>query len=76
MQDKNRDIIFMSNFTLDIAKDVVAFMNTAGGTILIGVDKDAKVQGIDPMDSVITHIKLNLVHAINPDPTPLLIHPC
>ena len=72
MQDKNRDIIFMSNFTLDIAKDVVAFMNTAGGTILIGVDKDAKVQGIDPMDSVITHIKLNLVHAITPDPTPFL----
>lgn len=36
----------MPNFTPDIAKDVVAFMNTAGGTILIGVDKDAKVQGM------------------------------
>ena len=34
-------------FTLDIVREVVAFANTGGGTVLIGVDDDTSVVGVE-----------------------------
>jgi hypothetical protein len=35
------------NLSVPIIKNVAAFMNTAGGTLLVGIDDDGKVLGLD-----------------------------
>ena len=35
------------NLSIPIIKNVAAFMNTAGGTLLVGINDDGKVLGLD-----------------------------
>lgn len=49
---------------------VASFSNTDGGTILLGVDKDGNIEGINPLSE--TQIKLNIITSLN---TPDLIYP-
>ena len=47
MQYENERMEFKSQLTDDIYKEVIAFTNTDGGVIYIGIDDQGNVTGID-----------------------------
>ncbi len=48
-------------YTNDIAKEVIAFLNTSGGTIYIGINDDGEVVGVDDQDETLLKVS-NLIH--------------
>ncbi|MBE0451842.1 MAG: putative DNA binding domain-containing protein [Clostridia bacterium] len=54
-------------YTPDLKKEVVAFANTNGGAIYIGVKDDGEIIGIDNSDFVMQQISSALVDSIRPD---------
>lgn len=54
-------------FTLDLKKEIIAFANTNGGIIYIGVQDDSKIIGVDNPDFVIQQIANSLRDSIRPD---------
>ncbi len=58
-----------SEVTGDICKEVVAFANTKGGTLYIGVADDGSVVGIQNADKVILQINNMVRDSIKPDVT-------
>lgn len=48
-------------YTNDIAKEVIAFLNTCGGTIYIGINDDGEVVGVDDQDETLLKVS-NLIH--------------
>lgn len=53
----------------DIRKEVIAFANTLGGTIYVGVEDDGSICGIDDSNFLIQRIANNLRDNIRPDVT-------
>lgn len=53
----------------DISKTIVAFANTSGGTLLIGVDDDGTVIGIDDVDGTQLRVSNSVRDSIKPDVT-------
>lgn len=53
----------------DIKKTVIAFANTAGGSIYIGIEDDGTVSGVSDADSVILQATNAVRDAIRPDVT-------
>ncbi len=51
----------------DIRKELIAFGNTTGGTLYIGIDDDGTVVGIDDSDTVIQRVVNGVRDAIKPD---------
>lgn len=51
----------------DIKKEVVAFANTAGGTIYIGMDDDGRPVGVQDPDAVVQQLTNALRDGIRPD---------
>ena len=49
---ENQEVEFKQEYVADIRKEVIAFANASGGTILIGVRKDGTVIGVNDPDSV------------------------
>ena len=47
---------FKLAYTEDIKKTVIAFANTAGGEILIGVADDGTVVGVDDADAAMLRV--------------------
>ena len=47
MQYENERMEYKSQLTEDIYKEVIAFTNTDGGVIYIGIDDQGNVTGID-----------------------------
>lgn len=60
---------FKREFTPSIYKEVVAFLNTEGGEILVGVDDDGNVFPLDDFDRTYTSITNGIKDAISPDAT-------
>lgn len=60
---------FKRQLTKECLKTVVAFSNTKGGTLFIGVDDDGSIVGIDNPDSVSLDLIHMLTDAIRPDIT-------
>lgn len=60
---------FKSQISDDIYKEVIAFANTSGGTIYIGVDDNGNEVGIDNVDDTYTQITNGIRDAIQPDIT-------
>ena len=60
---------FKREYTPDINKAVIAFANTAGGTIYVGVDDDASVAGISDVDGTLLKISSSIRDTIKPDVT-------
>lgn len=58
-----------SQFTDDLYKEVIAFANTDGGVIYIGIDNEGNVVGIDNVDETYTRITNGIRDAIMPDVT-------
>ena len=53
----------------DICKEVIAFANTKGGTLYIGVSNDGNVLGVKNADQVILHLNNMIRDSIKPDVT-------
>lgn len=53
----------------DICKEVIAFANTKGGTLYIGVDNAGKVIGVENADKTILQINNMIRDSIKPDVT-------
>lgn len=54
-------------YTTEIKKEIVAFLNGDGGTLVIGVDDSGKVVGIENAKDVIERISLMIHESIKPD---------
>ena len=54
-------------YTTEIKKEIVAFLNSDGGTLIIGIDDNGKVVGVDNAKDIIERISLMIHEAIKPD---------
>ena len=55
-------------YTDTIAKEIVSFLNSSGGTILIGVKDNGVVIGVDKIDEVLRKISDIITSQIEPNP--------
>ena len=69
MNYETENIEFKSQFTEEIYKEVIAFANTDGGTIYVGIDDDGNVVGIENVDNEYTRITNGIRDSIMPDVT-------
>ena len=69
MQYESERIEYKSQMIDDIYKEVIAFANTNGGVIYIGIDDKGKLIGIDNVDETYTRLTNGIRDAIAPDVT-------
>lgn len=69
MHFENENVEFKSQMLEDLYKEVIAFANTEGGIIYIGIDDQGNVIGIDHIDDIYTRITNGIRDAIQPDVT-------
>ena len=60
---------FKSQFTEEIYKEVIAFANTDGGVVYVGIDNDGNAVGLTDVDKEYTRITNGIRDAIMPDVT-------
>ena len=73
MNFETESIEFKSQFTDEIYKEVIAFANTDGGIIYVGIDDDGNVVGLSNIDEEYTRITNGIRDAIMPDVT-MFVH--
>lgn len=54
MSFETENMEFKSQFTEDIYKEIIAFANTNGGIIYVGIDNDGNVVGLTDVDKEYT----------------------
>ena len=69
MQYENEKIEYKSQMLEGIYKEVVAFANSDGGTIYVGIDDQGNLTGIDNVDETYTRLTNGIRDAIQPDVT-------
>ena len=69
MKFETENIEFKTQVTDELYKEVIAFANTDGGTIYIGIDNEGNVTELDNVDDVYTRITNGIRDAIQPDVT-------
>jgi len=69
MQYESERIEYKSQMIDDIYKEVIAFANTDGGVIYIGIDDQGNLTGIDDVDDTYTRLTNGICDAIQPDVT-------
>ena len=69
MQYESERIEYKSQMIDDIYNEVIAFANTNGGVIYIGIDDKGKLIGIDNVDETYTRLTNGIRDAIAPDVT-------
>lgn len=69
MQYENERIEYKSQMTDNIYREVIAFANTDGGTIYIGIDDRGNLIGIDNVDETYTRLTNGIRDAVAPDVT-------
>ena len=69
MTFETENIEFKLQFTDELYKEVIAFANTDGGVIYIGIDNNGNAVGIDNVDENYTRITNGIRDAIMPDVT-------
>lgn len=69
MNHETENIEFKSQFTEDIYKEVIAFANTDGGIVYIGIDNNGNAVGLTDVDQEYTRITNGIRDAIMPDVT-------
>ena len=57
---ENQNIEFKQEYVPEIRKEVIAFANTNGGSVLVGVRKDGSICGVDDPDGVMLQIANSL----------------
>ena len=68
---ENVDIEFKRIYVPELRKDIVAFANTEGGTLYIGVADDGKIVGVDDTDEIMLRLSGSLKDSIAPILCPL-----
>ncbi len=66
---EGQEIEFKREYTDQIKKEVVAFLNTNDGTVYIGVDGSGKAVGVADADEVMQRVSSALREGISPDCT-------
>lgn len=69
MNFETENIEFKTQFTEEIYKEVIAFANTDGGVIYIGIDNEGNAVGLSDVDKEYTRITNGIRDAIMPDVT-------
>ena len=69
MPFETETIEFKSQFTDEIYKEVIAFANTEGGIVYVGIDNEGNVVGLTDVDKDCTRITNGIRDAIIPDVT-------
>lgn len=69
MQFESENVEFKSQMLEDLYKEVIAFANTDGGVIYIGVDDQGNITGIENVDDTYTRVTNGIRDAIQPDVT-------
>ena len=69
MQYESERIEYKSQMTEDLYREVIAFANTNGGVIYIGIDDQGNLTGIDNLGETYTRITNGIRDAIVPDVT-------
>lgn len=64
---------FKREYTDEIKKTVVAFANTSGGELLVGVEEDGTVAGVPDVDETMLKVTNALRDSIKPDITMFLL---
>lgn len=66
---ESSDLELKESYVVDIKKEVIAFGNTKGGTIYIGIADNGKVVGLEHADKVVLQAANAIRDAIKPDIT-------
>lgn len=69
MDFETEKIEFKSGFTEEIYKEVIAFANTDGGVLYIGIDDSGNAVGLENVDDEYTRITNGIRDAVLPDVT-------
>ncbi len=69
MNFETENIEFKSQFTEEIYKEVIAFANTDGGIVYVGIDNEGNAIGLTDVDNEYTRITNGIRDAIMPDVT-------
>lgn len=69
MYEESNVLELKREVTEDLKKEVIAFANTDGGTIMIGIEDDGAVIGIAEIDKEVNKVSSMLRDAIKPDIT-------
>lgn len=69
MNFETENIEFKEQFTEEIYKEVIAFANTDGGIIYVGIDDSGNAVGLEDVDKEYTRITNGIRDAIMPDVT-------
>ena len=69
MQYESESIEYKSRMIDDIYKEVIAFANTDGGEIYLGIDDKGNSIGIENVDETYTRLTNGILDAIAPDVT-------
>lgn len=69
---ENVDLEFKEIYVSDIKKEVIAFANTQGGILYVGVQKDGTVVGVENPDEVMLQISGSVKDSIKPDVMPFV----
>lgn len=66
---EGKNVEFKRQYTDDIKYAVLAFANTDGGTLYIGINDDGSIKGIDDVDAVMLQVMNMIRDVIRPDVT-------
>jgi len=69
---ENVDMEYKSVYVPELRKDIVAFANTEGGTLYIGISDDGTVVGIEDLDDTMLRLAGSLKDSIAPDIMPFV----
>ena len=69
MHIETENIEFKSQFTDDLYKEIIAFANTDGGIVYVGIDNGGNAIGLTDVDEEYTRITSGIRDAIMPDVT-------
>lgn len=64
---ENESIEFKKNYTENIYKEIVAFLNSYSGTIYVGYDDDGKLVGLEDAKEIEEKISNGITQKIEPD---------
>ena len=64
---ENRETEFKREYSEDIKKTIVAFANTAGGILYVGINDDKSIAGVKDPDNILLQITNTVNSAIKPD---------
>jgi len=69
---ENMNIEYKREFSEKIKMAVIAFLNTDGGEMYVGIDDDGKVLGLANLDETMLKCSNSINNAIKPDATPFV----